>query len=102
MFVIKKGTRKNAKTTWALAFTPPTKFSLQYSVKLKPHVTQNIGQYQCGFMPNRSTTDQIFTLRQILENDSIDRSELLQAMNLLGIPLKLNRSRSSSKASNIS
>ena len=35
--------------------------------RLSPHVTKNIARYQCGFMPNRSTTDQIFTLRQILE-----------------------------------
>ena len=96
LFVLstKKGTRKNAKITLC--------------ERLKPHVTKNIGRYQCGFMPNRSTTDQIFTLGQILEKtrefkttthhlfidfkqayDNIDRSELLQAMNLLGIPLKL-------------
>ena len=35
--------------------------------RLKPHVIRIIGSYQCGFMPGRSTSDQIFTLRQILE-----------------------------------
>ena len=76
--------------------------------KLKPYVSNAIGPYQCGFMPGKGTTDQIFTLRQILEKtqeynitthhlfidfrqayDSIDRSELLLAMNLLGVPPKL-------------
>ena len=31
--------------------------------RLKPHVIRIIGPYQCGFMPGKSTTDQIFTLR---------------------------------------
>ena len=35
--------------------------------RLKPHTNQIIGQYQCGFREGISTTDQIQTLRQILE-----------------------------------
>lgn len=35
--------------------------------RLKPHVIRIVGDYQCGFMPGRGTSDQIFTLRQILE-----------------------------------
>ena len=35
--------------------------------RLKPHANQIIGQYQCGFREGVSTTDQIQTLRQILE-----------------------------------
>ena len=35
--------------------------------RLKPIVADLIGPYQCGFRPGKSTTDQIFTLRQILE-----------------------------------
>ena len=35
--------------------------------RLKPFVDKQIGSYQCGFRPGKSTIDQIFTLRQILE-----------------------------------
>nr|XP_037869231.1 uncharacterized protein LOC119628999 [Bombyx mori] len=35
--------------------------------KLKPFVEPRLGEYQCGFRPGRSTIDQIFSLRQILE-----------------------------------
>jgi hypothetical protein len=35
--------------------------------RLTPHVSEIIGDRQCGFRRNRSTTDQIFYIRQILE-----------------------------------
>ena len=35
--------------------------------RLKPFVNKLIGSYQCSFIPGKSTIDQIFTLRQILE-----------------------------------
>ncbi|CAK1591299.1 unnamed protein product [Parnassius mnemosyne] len=78
--------------------------------KLKPYVESSLGEYQCGFRPNRSTVDQIFSLRQILEKtfeynvnthhlfvdfkaayDNVHRSFLYQAMMEIGIPTKLVR-----------
>jgi hypothetical protein len=35
--------------------------------RLTPHVNKVIGHHQCGFRRNRSTMDQIFYIRQILE-----------------------------------
>jgi hypothetical protein len=35
--------------------------------RLTPCVNEMIGNYLCGFRRNRSTTDQIFYIRQILE-----------------------------------
>jgi len=35
--------------------------------RLTPYVDEIIGDHQCGFRRNRSTTDQIFCIRQILE-----------------------------------
>jgi hypothetical protein len=45
--------------------------------RLSPYIDEIIGDHQCGFRRNRSTTDQIFCIRQILEkiceyNDSWD------------------------------
>lgn len=78
--------------------------------RLKTKVGEIIGPYQCGFRPGKSTTDQIFTLRQILEKthekqidtyhlfvdykaafDSPIRSKVFQAMSEFGIPAKLIR-----------
>jgi sorting nexin-29 len=35
-----------------------------------PYVETTIGDYQCGYCQERSTVDQIFTVRQILEKCS--------------------------------
>ena len=72
-----------------------------------PYVETTIGDYQCGYHGERSTVDQIFTIRQILEKcgehgkdthhlfidfktayDSIDRHNLYAAMEELNIPKK--------------
>jgi hypothetical protein len=37
--------------------------------RLTPYVSEIIGDHQCGFHHNRSTTDQIFYIRQILEKN---------------------------------
>jgi hypothetical protein len=37
--------------------------------RLTPYVDEIIGDHQCGFRRNRSTTDQIFCIRQILEKN---------------------------------
>ena len=76
--------------------------------RLKPFCNTHIAKYQCGFRLSKSTIDQIFTLRQILEKtnefqvethhlfidfkaayDSIHRRELYMAMAEFGIPRKL-------------
>jgi hypothetical protein len=43
---------------------------IQYSFStLSPYVGETIGDYQCGFRRNRPTTDHIFCIRQILEEN---------------------------------
>ena len=85
-------------------------FSTILCERLKPYLNNIIGSYQCGFRPGKSTTDQIFTLRRLLEKtlefqidihhlfidfkqayDSINRSSLFTTMRSFGIPSKLNR-----------
>jgi len=67
-----------------------------------------IGEYQCGFCPNKGTTDQLFIIRQMREEnwehgfdlhmlftdseqafDSVNRRKLSEAMEEAGIPQKL-------------
>jgi hypothetical protein len=37
--------------------------------RLTPYVDEIVGDHHCGFRRNRSTTDQIFCIRQILEKN---------------------------------
>ncbi|XP_052895574.1 uncharacterized protein LOC128302755 [Anopheles moucheti] len=78
--------------------------------RLAPLATDFVGNYQAGFVGGKSITDQIFTLRQILQKcrehqipthhlfidfkvayDTIDRTELWNTMQQYGFPGKLVR-----------
>jgi len=78
--------------------------------RLVIYAEEIIGDYQSGFRPGRSTIDQIFTIRQIMEKawefnisihqlfvdfkqayDSIDRKALFEILEEFGIPAKLIR-----------
>ena len=78
--------------------------------RILPLAEEVLGEYQCGFRANRSTIDQIFTLRQILEKrreyncevhnlfvdfrkayDSIHRNGLFNIMAEFGFSRKLIR-----------
>jgi hypothetical protein len=78
--------------------------------KLSPYVDKIIGYHQCGFRRNRSTTDQIFCIRQTLEKkceynetahqlfidfkkayDSVRREIVYNILIEFGVPMKLVR-----------
>lgn len=78
--------------------------------RLNEYAEKILEEYQCGFRPGRSTVDQMFVMRQIMEKcyeygtplhilfidfkqafDSIDRNELYKALIEVNIPRKLVR-----------
>ena len=78
--------------------------------RLTPYAAEIIEDYQCGFWCNRSTTDHVFWIRQILEKkweyneamhkfiidfkeayDSVRREVLYNILIEFGIPMKLVR-----------
>ncbi|KAJ4431566.1 hypothetical protein ANN_20165 [Periplaneta americana] len=81
-----------------------------FAIRLAPYVDEIIGDHQCGFRRNRSTIDQIFCIRQIMEKkweykgtvhqlfidfktayDSVKREVLYDILIEFGIPKKLVR-----------
>jgi hypothetical protein len=78
--------------------------------RLSPYIHEIIGDHQCGFLCNRSTTDQIFCIHQTLEKkweynetvhqvfidfkkayDSMRREVLYNILIEFGVPMKLVR-----------
>jgi hypothetical protein len=78
--------------------------------RLQKIAEREIGDYQAGFRPNRSTMDHIHTLRQIIEKcykykielnklfidfrqafDKVHRSKMIEILKLMKIPSKLIR-----------
>lgn len=108
--IFKKGDRlicNNYRGITLLDTTYKVLSSVIYA-KLLPHAEQLVGDYQCGFRPSRSTIDQLFTIRQLLEKswefnvnihqlfvdfkqayDSVNRIALYEILKQLGIPTKL-------------
>jgi sorting nexin-29 len=83
-------------------------FSKILYLRLLPYAERAIGSYQCGFRQGKSSIDQIYTLRQILEKtaeynienhhcdfstacDSINKAQLYITMQELQFPDKLIR-----------
>ena len=106
---------KKAERAVCNNYRPITLLNVTYKIlsklinyRLKDYVEKKVTDYQCGFKPNRSTIDHIFTIRQALEKcteygidlhmlfidfrqafDSIDRSKIVEIFSDLGIPQKL-------------
>ena len=108
--IFKKGDKSECNNYRGISLLP-TCYKVLSNVlvaRITPYAEGAIGDYQCGFRRNRSTSDQMFTLRQILEKkwefrgvvhqlftdfrkayDSIIRCKMYQILVSLGVPKKL-------------
>jgi hypothetical protein len=70
--VHKKGDKTDCSNYRGISLLPTTYKILSNILlsRLTPYAEEIIGDYQCGFRRNRSTTDHIFCIRQILERKS--------------------------------
>jgi hypothetical protein len=60
----KKADKTDCSNYWGISLLTTSNILL---CKLIPYADKIIGDHQCGFRHNRSTTDQIFYIHQILE-----------------------------------
>jgi hypothetical protein len=106
----KKGNKTEFSNYWSISLLP-TSYKILSNIllsRLIPYADDIIGDHQCGFRRNRSTTDQIFYIRQILEKkweyngtidqvftdikkayDSVRREVLYNILIEFGIPRKM-------------
>jgi hypothetical protein len=56
------------------------KFVEYPSLKVSPYTDEIIGDHQCRFQCNSSTTDQIFCIRQILEKEKWEYNETVHQL----------------------
>ena len=110
--IYKKGDKKDCSNYRGLSILSTTYKVLSNILlsKLTPYTEENIGYHHCGFRRNRSTTDHIICIRQILEKiweynksvhrlfigfkkayDSVRREVLYNILIEFGIPMKLVR-----------
>jgi sorting nexin-29 len=108
--IYKKGSKVECKYYRGISLLNVTYeiFTNILSKYLKVYTDEIIGEYQGGFRKGQSTTENIFTLRQVLEKaheynislhqlhidfkqafDRIDRIQIIEMMKEFGIPLKL-------------
>jgi len=67
--IYKKGDKTDCSNYRGISYLPST-YKILSSIllsRLTPYAEEIIGDHQCGFRRNRSTTDHIFCIRQILE-----------------------------------
>jgi len=106
----KKGDKQVCSNYRGIALLDTTYKVLSYCIldRIKPLAEQVVGDYQFGFRQNRSTTDQIFIIRQLFQKsweynkklhaifvdfqkayDSIDRTNITDILKHLHFPRKI-------------
>ncbi|XP_029348373.1 uncharacterized protein LOC100575877 [Acyrthosiphon pisum] len=106
----KKGDKQVCSNYRGIALLDTTYKVLSYCIldRIKPLAEQVVGDYQCGFRQNRSTTDQIFIIRQLFQKsweynkelhvifvdfqkayDRIDRTSITEILKHFHFPRKI-------------
>ena len=110
--IYKKGAKTVCSNYRGISLLPTTYKILSNILlsRLTPYAEEIIGDHRCGFRRNRSTTDHIFCIRQILKKeleyneavhqlfidfrkacDSVRREVLFNILIEFGIPIKANK-----------
>jgi len=69
--IYKKGDKTDSNNFRGISLLPTT-YKILSNILLSmliPYAEETTGDYQCGFRRNRSTTDHVFCIRQILEKN---------------------------------